>query len=247
MENKITIDKVVENYNELVQRAIDFAYIVRDTDLQKTVIDELISQIRYMRGYKIQAKERGDEEAANSFFHMQCMLNSIQSYLKMLLEIKRKKYHNAWNLLIDAQEYSSYAIRVGAGSHGVDNYQSMLIDAEKVLFPNFTVYQSAGFIMRGGKCSICGEKLEFCDHIEENIYFGRVCKRIEISDVDIDHFALVKNPEDKRCIPTEFEFEDGKVFDYMTRRFLRLTSENEKKQGKHMTGVMYSFRNLDIF
>jgi len=194
-----------------------------------------------------QAVEQNKESDANAFFHIQCMTNAMISLLKMFLELKRRKYQKAWNLLVDAQEYTSFAMRVSEGSNGVESLVAHLNKLEEVLFPGFPIYHSIGFIMRGGVCSICGNKLEFCPHIEEQIYLGRVCRRIHIKDVDVDHFAMVDNPKDRRCIPVEFEFEPGKVFDYITLKFLRNTIDSEQKTGTYMRAAVYNFNDLDLY
>ena len=215
--------------------------------IYKKMIIELQEFNSLIRSVKRQAIEVNDEQSANSFFHIQCMVNSIISYLKMFLELKRRKYNKAWDLLMDAQEYTSYAMRVNEGSNGVDSLIDHLKKTEEILFPGFPVYHSIGFVMKGGVCSICGKKLETCPHIEDVIYTGRVCKRIHIEDFEVDHFAMVENPKDRRCIPVEFEFEPGKIYDYITLRFIRNTIDNEKKAGTYLKAAVYNFNDLDLF
>lgn len=243
----MTYDEIIEQYNKIIQRSLKLIYIVRDNNLQKDMINELQTFNSIIRGVKKQSIEMNDERRANSFFHIQCMVNSIISVLKMFLELKRRKYQKAWDLLMDAQEYTSYAMRVNDNSNGVESIVDHLKKIEEVLFPGFPIYNSMGFIMRGGVCSICGEKLEICPHIEEKIYMGRVCKRIHIEDAVIDHFAIVENPMDRRCIPVEFEFEPGKVYDYITLKYLRNTSDSEKRTGTYMKAAAYNFSSLDLF
>ncbi|MCR4734720.1 MAG: hypothetical protein K5829_06950 [Treponema sp.] len=53
--------------------------------------------------------------------------------------------------------------------------------------------------------------METCDNIEEKLYYGSICKRVNVTDVDMNHMALVKNPKDRRCVITKFEIEPGNV------------------------------------
>lgn len=45
---------------------------------------------------------------------------------------------------------------------------------------------------------------------------GRLCQRIDRKIVRFDHFALVKNPRDRRCIFTKISEDDGQEIDYFT-------------------------------
>ena len=94
-------------------------------------------------------------------------------------------------------------------------------------------------------CSICNEPLETCEHIEDEIYLGSVCRRIRIADINIDHSAIVENPKDRRCIITEFELSPGKIHDYITLKFLR-DGDTSKSEGTKMTAVLYNMNDLDL-
>jgi hypothetical protein len=243
----ITKEEIVEQYNAVLKQANKLDFFVRDNDLQKSSINELRKFLGYVKSYKHQAAERGDKESANLFFHFQCVLNSSICSLNMWLELKRRKYHKAWNNLIEAQEYISYALKCADGSVGISDYSERLKKVEETIFPGFPVYQSLGLRFEGGVCSVCGRPLEECEHVEEEIYLGTLCKRIRIEKIDIDHTAIVRESKDRRCIPTEFEFEPGKIYDYISLRYLRDKSINEKSEGAYMKGILYCMKDLDLF
>ena len=49
------------------------------------------------------------------------------------------------------------------------------------------------------KCSICNEDFSKCDHIRGEAYMGVSCTEQCTEFKNIDHLAIVSNPDDKRC------------------------------------------------
>lgn len=241
----ITFTEIVEQYNGRLEQAAKLNFFVRDIDLQKEMIEDLKGFKLYIKSFKAQARDKKDENSANHFFHMQCVLNAWISSLSIWISLKESTPYSAWNNLIDAQEYLSYAVRVSDDGIGIDEFKEHLKKIEDSIFPGFPLYNSLGIIMRGGVCSICNEPLETCEHIGDEIYLGSVCRRIKISDINIDHGAIVENPKDRRCIITEFEFSPGKIHDYITLKYLR-DENTSKSEGTKMTAVMYNMNELDL-
>jgi hypothetical protein len=241
----LSFKNIVDQYNELLTRTAKYDYFVRDAQIQKMTIEELKSRIAVLKGFKRQARERNDEEAANAFLHMQCVLYSRISSLSMWIELKRHKFHRAWDHLIDAQEYLAYAKRASSKGFGIDDLVAKLVKVEQGIFPGFPLYNSLGLTFKGGVCSVCGKKLEECEHIEEKIYYGVVCRRIRIESIDVDHTALVAEPKDRRCIISEVEDDNGEMRDYITWKVLRKKSTADDK-GKIIRGVVYNSHDLDL-
>jgi hypothetical protein len=194
--------------------------------------------------YKKQAADQKIEKMANKFFEIQCILNAVVSTLQLWINIKTDQLQSAWDCLIDAQEYVNYALKANAEHPLFIDFKERLQNIETVTFPPFGLYNSVGLAFTGGECSVCGQPLSSCEHIEEKIYYGVVCKRVNIENVALNHVALVKSPKDRRCIVTEFEFEEGKIFDYISRKFLR---EEDKEGGAKATARLLSTKTLDVF
>jgi hypothetical protein len=243
---QVTFKEIVDRYNELLEESRYLDFIVRDKDLQEMQVKKLNEFRGYLKSYKQQAVQRLDEKLANTFFHLQCVINARTSSLQIWISIKDGKYHEAWNHLIDGQEYIQYAIQTGDGSDRLDGLAKRLQDTEQLIFPGFPVYSSLGLIFTGGVCSICEKPIEECEHLEGRIYWGKVCQRIEIQKVDIDHSAIVPNPRDRRCIITEYAADDGFVHDYITWKALR-PADKENEEGRHASLVLLNFGHLDIF
>jgi hypothetical protein len=243
-KESITFPEIIEKYNDILKRSRDLEYFVRDIELQKEMVQELKAFLLRIKNYKYQVIEQKDEDLANQFFHCQCVINASIASISIWIALKDNDHHKAWNHLIDAQEYLSYAFRASDNGYGLEDFKKRLNKIEEVIFPGFPLYNSIGLHFKGGTCSVCGEEFSECGHIEDMIYFGIVCKRLKIEEVDIDHTAIVENPKDRRCIITEFEFTPGKMYDYMTKKFLRDKSE---ENGKTMAGVFLKFSELDLF
>lgn len=240
------IDEYINKLIEVINEALKYNHFVRDKTLQEKKVQELESYILAIHQNKFEAEQKGAPEFfLNRFFHFQCVMNAVKSSLNMWIKLKDGKNYEAWCSLQDAIDYIAYSQKVEEQMSGINDLQKFLMDCEKTLFPVFPLYNSSGLLFKGGNCSICGKPLEKCEHIEEYLYNGKICKRINITDVAVNHIAMVEKPDDKRCIIQEFQSENGEMYDYMTL----LPTEGKPHDSEHKTfsGVVYNTHSLDIF
>jgi hypothetical protein len=224
-----------------------FAYLVRDASLQQEQVETLVALKNRIRGFKYGAMDAGDEEAANALFHLQCGLNAQIAFLKMWLSLKKSEYYEAWDFLIDAEEYISIAMRAKDGGAGLDEFLEDLRRVERVVFPGYNVYNSWGAVIRAGQCTICARPFSECDHVEGLVYGGRLCVRIRPEIVRVEHIALVEEPRDRRCVVTEFtSTEDGYYRDYMTLRKTRKAEGMEEGTRGILVSKIFSNVLLEI-
>lgn len=243
---RMIFEDVVKKYNTLIEETRRFDCLVRDTDLQKKQIYKLSEFKRSIKVFKRNEAANHNEKKANLFFHFQCVLNANISSLNMYISLKEKDYYKAWDFLMDSQEYLIYALKAeNEWCYGVKEYLERQKSIESYIFPGFPLYYSIGLTFKGGVCSICNKPLEKCEHIEEKIYWGRICKRIKIREVDCNHVALVTKPKDRRCILTKIEDDEG-MRDYMT---WQIVGEKPMKSEKtaHIEGRVYNNKSLDLF
>lgn len=245
-ENKITINEIKNRYNEVLDDSTKYLFLTRDSKLQEEQVKQLTKFRDKIKIYKYQIIQNGHEELANTFFHFQCVINGHISLLLMWINLKKKKYLEAWNNLIESEKYIEYALRINGNHFGIVEFQERLNDIERVVFPGFPLYNSPGLIISGGQCSICGAPMDKCDHIEEMIYWGRVCKRINPKLVSLDHSALVEVPKDKRCIIAEFTTDDGYYQDYFTWE-KKNRVEPSKKKDRIFKSIIFNNNQLDLF
>ena len=110
-KSKISFSEILKNVDELITKFSTLNFIVRDIDIQKELIKEIQTYLSFIKYCKTQAIERNDEQHANAFLGIQCLLNSAISSLKIWVHIKESYHYLAWNSLIDAHEYIDYALK----------------------------------------------------------------------------------------------------------------------------------------
>lgn len=244
--NTITVTDVINEYNSILDESKKLNYFVRATELQSKQAEILEKFKNRIKSYKYQAIEHNDETHANLFFHFQCVLNSYISILKMWVALKDHEFESAWALLIDSQEYVYVALRASENHFGIDTYLDHLTKIENTIFPGWNVYNSVGAIETAGRCSICGEEYGKCDHLEDFIYMGRLCRRIERRQVEFNHTAMVEHPRDRRCIIKAISTDDGYMRDYLTWRISDKKVEIPEGSIAVMEGIVHCFSNRDF-
>ena len=246
MDGGKTIKQVIEEYNKAMNDSNKYTVLVRDSKLQAIQIEELSKMKNEIKGYKYGAISAGDEQAANILFHLQCGLNAQKTFLKMWINIKKKKYYDAWDNLIDAEEYISIALKAANDSYGMTEFMERLKQVERVVFPGYNVYNSWGAIIRGGTCTVCRKLLDECMHMEGLVYWGKLCVRVNPEIVDIDHFAMVTEPRDRRCVVTQVTLDDGYYHDYMTQRKIKKVGAIPEGSLGYMKGRMFHNKLVEI-
>jgi hypothetical protein len=148
--------------------------------------------------------------------------------------------------MIEAEKYLEYGSKcINDGFYGLEEFGRRLLEIEHSIFPGFPYYNSVGLIIKGGICSICGASFAHCDHMQEMIYWGRVCKIINPENITLDHSAIVEIPKDRRCIITEISDENGHMIDYFTWEIAREAKPEEKGE-RIISGVLFNNNELDI-
>lgn len=239
----VTFHEIHEEYCDFIDACAKFSCFTRSEEIQKEKVAECKNYLEVIRAYKCQAVNKGDCDRANEFFHMQCMINSMHSFLLMWINLKTGDYSKSWSNLVDSQEYASVARRIH-NYEGVQNLENRLNSAEIAIFPGWSVYNSPGFLETIGKCSVCNLSFYECDHIENKIYSGKLCQRVDREIIKADHFALVKEPRDRRCIITKISDDNGNELDYFT--WEKTGKRTDPEDGMHLEGVMFSIPTLDF-
>ena len=242
----ITIKELIEKYNTLIKDTLKCNFLVRATELQEKQIKKLIELKNLVKSVKYQVIEKGDESTANMLFHLQCVLNSYASVLEMWVLVKKDKPTDAWDKLIDARAYLSIAFRAADDRYGLDEFRARLEKIEETIVPRFSHYISWSAIIKGGKCTICGNDFDACEHIEDLVYWGKLCVRIQFEIIGLDHVALVEEPRDKRCIIQEITTEDGYYRNYLTWRKVRKAEKPPEKSPVSLVARIFNTALLEI-
>lgn len=243
MKNKkYTWDEIESIFTKALDEAHAVNTYTRSERLQKEQIERIGKTINLIKSFKYQAINKNDEHMANEFFRQQCMLSSLRSSLQCWILVKSNDFEKAWTALIDAQEYCAIAIKIEK-FEGLENLHNHLKAIEKSIFPEWALYNSTGILETIGKCSICDSPFNNCNHIEDEIYMGRLCRRIDRNIIEVNHSALVAVPYDKRCIITHIT-QNGEIVDNFTRE---ATGEiNENKEENIFRGRLMCMEPLDL-
>lgn len=149
-----TFPDLCDRYSDFIDGCIELNYMVRSVDLQRKKADEIDGYVLGIKGIKAQAVDRAEEDIARLMFHFQCMLRSVQSALRVWVELKAGGNVRAWSNLVDAQEYCEVALFAGDHS-GARTLEMVLKRMQECLFPTFKLFNSPGTIETVGRCSIC--------------------------------------------------------------------------------------------
>ncbi|OTG69285.1 hypothetical protein B9T25_01445 [Acinetobacter sp. ANC 4470] len=238
--NTYTFKEIHSQFCETIDKLQIYNNYTASLELKKTAIDDCILFLKFIRNEKYKAIKNENSVIANHLFHMQCVLNSLLSSLKIWLYIDNNEFKNAWDSLINAYEYLSIAKKINE-YEGLLNLEKHLNCIENCIFPKRKIYLSAAFTSTIGNCSICNKDFHECIHIENNIYCGQLCYRANIKNIKGNHVALVENPKDRRCIVTSYGQENS-IIDSFTLEKVEL---KEQTQEGIFHAHILSFSTLD--
>ena len=213
---RINLRDILDEFDAAAQKARSLAFPVRDAELQRKHVTELMQLHDRLRAIKRATTKAKREDIANEFLGVQCLARALAEELNMWIALHTGDPHAAWEALFQAQDHVSVAFRAVPNNPTIQDYARRLSTLEAILFPKL-VFLSAGFEHSGGKCSVCHEPFDKCSHVEGRIYCGAVCAEIDFSAVELDHVSVVDSPRDKRCYAHSYQEEDGVWRDTMTR------------------------------
>jgi hypothetical protein len=190
-------------YNDIISRCEIMAIITRDSNLQRSAVEELSQLITDIQTLKELAIRENDENEANGFFSLACAATSLQFAIKMWLLLKQDKPDEAWDALIDAQAAAVGALKAHSVSSHLEGFCELLHTVERIIFPS-QVFASSGFTVIDEECSICGGDYEDCEHISGKPYMGKFCYII-VKKAKLNEVSIVEEPADKKCRITHFD------------------------------------------
>ena len=250
LQNALTLPNIVQSFEKEFEQLARLCYWIT-TDSSKllsacTKADKLSTKARSAKHF---VQKRNEENKANMFFSMECAALSLKSLGKVWLELKAENPHEAWHALIDSQEY----LRIAIQAHGTPQLAKRLAELDNIeltLFPQPGKFISAGIIFKSGRCTICGLRFDKCEHEEDLIYVGELCKQVQRRIIEVNHVALVDKPRDKRCYVNAYEDDNGMQIDYFSQiintRFSESKSHDEETdfKTKKISAILMNLRGL---
>lgn len=195
-------------FDERVKSVSPLLYLTRDRGLQQDAVNDLSGYHYQIDDMRQQAIRFQDEENANIFLGMKCVVAGLISELKVYINLKNDNMDEAWSHLISAQSSINAAMRANAGFSTLSSQSHRLRELEKYLFPP-QQFLSAGLIVGFQQCSICNDDYSKCDHLAGKAYMGRFCA-ITLKDVEPNHVAFVDEPANRHCRVTATSVSEGR-------------------------------------
>jgi len=218
-------------------------YITRIREVQKESLKNLKSLLKETAELRKISISQKDEERANLFLGIDCMINSLISELQMYGHLKNGEPSKAWFSLIDAQDQINGSLRASLIPNiSQEGYARKLLYIEKFLFPPQS-FSSPSMSWGRTECSICKKDYDECNHIGGEAYMGEFCSEI-VHDIKFLSLSLVSHPADKRRVIQSFsEGKDGMARDFMTWKLYKEKSFDNVQKSKTSNNLKNSNSN----
>lgn len=149
-----------------------------------------------------QSWQNEKDEVLNEVYVVNRFVDLLSSYSTTWLNISKKKYAASWGSLQSSMDHlrSVKKFTNGTSSIILDYFENQLIELEK-LYP-YKIFVSMGASVEWFECGICGKDIDSleCEHIKGELYRGKLAYATAKKIGNIDHVAMVKYPQDKRCV-----------------------------------------------
>jgi hypothetical protein len=138
------------------------------------------------------------DEVLNDIFVLETYVDLFRSYGNLWQQISTQHYSESWLTLQDAND--SLRLILKWSNLNLNPLVNQLSALES-LYP-YKIFSSCGFVVDHFECSICGNDIDSfdCKHRKNELYRGQRAYGIARKIIDMDHIALVENPDDKRCV-----------------------------------------------
>lgn len=142
------------------------------------------------------------DEVINEVYVIHRLVDFLSAYSSAWRNICEAKFANSWSGLQSSMDHlRSVKKFTKVNSTGAIGYfEDQLVELEK-LYP-YNVFFSIGVSVDCFECSICGKDIDSleCEHVKGELYRGKMAHGIAKNVGSVDHVAMVKHPEDKRCV-----------------------------------------------
>jgi hypothetical protein len=203
-------DQVTSLFHKLHPDVIKFINLV-DSLSSEQAISEL-NKISTAIHLQSSAWEDESEEVLNEVYLLNKFIKLMGSYSAIWMNIAGSKFADSWHSLQDSLDHlrSVKKFSKGTGIRLIDFLENQLIELGK-LYP-YNLFFSMGAKVDWFECSICGKDIDSleCEHIKGELYRGKLAYGMAKGIGSIDHVAMVKYPQDKRCV-IKYE-DDGPQF-----------------------------------
>lgn len=142
-----------------------------------------------------------EEHELNSAYILITFYNLLSNVSRYWRYIETESYYQSWCALQDGIDNLRSLKRFYPHRNKVVSFfEKQLVQLEGA-YP-YKLFSSPGFIVDRFECSICSNDIDsdLCPHMKGELYFGDIAYAIARNMKDIDHFAFVTNPTNKRLV-----------------------------------------------
>lgn len=184
-------DEKYENYSLSILTKIDNRDYILANDEAKQVVDEL-------KQFKLTLS---NESELNSVYIMSQFYELLCSVSIFWKHIESNEFYNSWWSLQDSLDSLRQIKKFYNNEHHVLRFFEKQLVQLETLYP-YTLFSSPGFIVEQFECSICKNDIDsdLCPHMKGELYSGEIAYAVAQKIKDIDHFAIVTNPTNKRLV-----------------------------------------------
>ncbi|MFV0934629.1 MULTISPECIES: SEC-C metal-binding domain-containing protein [Pseudomonas] len=206
------LNGLFESADEYVSNAIKLidARKYKEAQTQAIEAQEKIAQIK---------SNASDDKLKNEAYIYDCFFSMFYNVARYWECIEQQAYYDSWWRLHDVlDDLRCLKKFYKQPNRPIEFITIQFISLEK-LYP-YKLFSSLGFIVEHYDCSICGKDIDGdeCQHFIGDLYDGEMATAIANKIKDIDHFAFVTNPKNKRLAVTGGD--DHRQFDI----FIKLVS-----------------------
>jgi hypothetical protein len=191
-----TFEAMNDEVTTALSESLRLAYASCGSELQIEVVGKLADLDERVERFRMEARARQDEPAANGAYVLRHYLSGVANFLNMWVYFKFDQMEPAWDALVDAQAEVAFGLRFIPNDEMAEVAKALRA-FEVLLFPPQR-YVSRAYTFDSSTCSICKGVYGDCGHVAGRLYMGEMCFQQPI-DYEPDHVAIVDEPSDKGC------------------------------------------------
>ena len=210
-----------------------------DFDRVNEITKELNERLSNAKDGRLQ----GAESVLDELYILNRLADMLAAYSSVWSRVFKSEFSSSWDSLQDALDLVSKIKRLSGcvQDHLLDYFENQLVELEK-LYP-YNVFFSVGIVVDRFKCSICSKDIDSfdCPHTAGELYGGQMAHGIAQNITKLDHVAMVKHPEDRRCV-AKYD-DDGPQFKPI--RFLSDLIKSRKVELRHFGKLEFSKKTIE--
>lgn len=161
-----------------------------------------------------------DHGQKNEAYILTVFYNLLSHVPMFWSRLEKREYYDSWWKLQDSLDAIRTLNKFYESESPVLKFFEEQLLAIESLYP-YTLYSSPGYIVERFECSICGKDMDGddCLHLKGELYLGEMAVAIARDLKDIDHFAIVTNPKNKRLAIGSDDNPQFELFRELTEHF----------------------------